>query len=55
MAEPAHDEQSRGAGSRRRLWHRWRTAIEVVIFVTAAFFLGWGADELARKLSLIHI
>lgn len=49
MAEPAHDEQSRGAGSRRRLWHRWRTAIEVVIFVTAAFFLGWGADELARK------
>ena len=35
--------------SRRfRLSQRGRTAIEVVAFATAVFFLGWGADALAR-------
>jgi hypothetical protein len=39
-----------GKPSRRRdrLSQRGRTAIEVVVFVTAVFFLGWGADALAR-------
>jgi hypothetical protein len=49
MAEPAPNERGRRAGNRRRLWRRWRTGIEVVIFVTAVFFLGWGADALARE------
>src|SRR5918992_3878758 len=49
MPSSARDERGRGGGSRGRLWHRWRTAIEVVIFVTAVFFLGWGADALARE------
>ena len=31
----------------RMIWGA-RTAIEVVVFVTAVFFLGWGADSLAR-------
>jgi LmeA-like phospholipid-binding len=46
---PSSARGGRGGGSRNRLWHRWRTAIEVVIFVTAVFFLGWGADALARE------
>lgn len=39
---------------RRRPWRRYglsqraRTTIEVILFVTAVFFLGWGADALAR-------
>ena len=39
-----------GKPSRRpfRLSQRAHTTIEVVAFVTAVFFLGWGADALAR-------
>ena len=44
MAEPTAARQ----GTRSRLSQRARTAIEVVAFVTAVFFLGWGADALAR-------
>lgn len=33
---------------RRRLSQGWRTAIEAIAFVTILFFLGWGADSLAR-------
>src|SRR5215207_3347581 len=36
------------SGWRHRLSQRGRTAIELVVFVTAVFFLGWGADALAR-------
>jgi hypothetical protein len=36
------------SGRRHGLSQRGRTAIEVVVFVTAVFFLGWGADALAR-------
>jgi hypothetical protein len=49
MAEQAPDEDGRPSGRRRSLGQRGRTAIEVVIFVTAVFFLGWGADALARE------
>ena len=45
MAESAAAEHS---PRRHGLSQRTRTAIEVVLFVTAVFFLGWGADALAR-------
>ena len=48
MAEQASAEDGRRSGRRRSLGQRGRTAIEIVIFVTAVFFLGWGADALAR-------
>jgi LmeA-like phospholipid-binding len=48
MAEPSADEPVRRSGRGHRLSQRGRTAIEAVIFVTAVFFLGWGADALAR-------
>jgi hypothetical protein len=48
MAEPSTDERGEHFGRRHRLSQRGRTAIEVVVFVTAVFFLGWGADALAR-------
>jgi LmeA-like phospholipid-binding len=39
----------RGRSLRRyRLSQRARTTIEVILFVIAVFFLGWGADALAR-------
>jgi LmeA-like phospholipid-binding len=49
MPSSARVERGRGGVFHGRIWHRWRTAIEVVIFVTAVFFLGWGADALARE------
>ena len=48
MAEPGTAAPSKNSGRRHQLSQRGRTAIEVVIFVTAVFFLGWGADALAR-------
>jgi hypothetical protein len=48
MDEPSTAERGNQSGRRRRLSQRGRTAIEVVVFVTAVFFLGWGADALAR-------
>jgi hypothetical protein len=33
---------------RRKLSQGWRTALEAIAFVTIVFFLGWGADSLAR-------
>jgi hypothetical protein len=48
MAEPNAAERGRQPGRRHRLSQRGRTAIEVVLFVTVVFFLGWGADALAR-------
>jgi hypothetical protein len=48
MAEPRTAEPSKDSGRPYRLSQRGRTAIEVVIFVTAVFLLGWGADALAR-------
>lgn len=48
MAEPNTPTQGKNAGPRRRLSQRGRTAIEVAIFVTTVFFLGWAADALAR-------
>ena len=48
MAELRTAERSKQSGRRHRLSQRGRTAIEVFVFVTAVFFLGWGADALAR-------
>ena len=48
MAEPSTAERGTQYGRRHLLSQRGRTAIEVVLFVTAVFFLGWGADALAR-------
>ena len=48
MAEPSTAGPGTQYGRRHRLSQRARTAIEVVLFVTAVFFLGWGADALAR-------
>jgi hypothetical protein len=48
MAKTPTAEPIKNSGRRRRLSQRRRTAIEVVVFVTAVFFLGWGADALAR-------
>jgi hypothetical protein len=49
MSEPTTAPEGRKKRVRRPgLSQRARTAIEVVIFVTAVFFLGWGADALAR-------
>jgi len=36
------------SGWRHKISERTRFAIELVIFLTAVFFLGWGADALAR-------
>jgi hypothetical protein len=48
MTELSTAERGKQSGRRHRLSQRGRTAIEVVVFVTAVFFLGWGADALAR-------
>ena len=48
MTELSTAEPGKKPGRRHRLSQRGRTAIEVVVFVTAVFFLGWGADALAR-------
>lgn len=48
MAEPSNANRGKHSGGRHRLSQQGRTAIEVVVFVTAVFFLGWGADALAR-------
>jgi hypothetical protein len=48
MAEPSTAAPGQSFGRRHRLSQRARTTIEVILFVTAVFFLGWGADALAR-------
>src|SRR5919112_5897522 len=48
MAEPSPAEPSRRTVRRPKLSQRTRTVIEVLAFVTSVFFLGWGADALAR-------
>jgi len=48
MAEPSAATPGQNPVRRHRLSQRARTTIEVVMFVTAVFFLGWGADALAR-------
>ena len=48
MARPAATRRGRRPAFHLRLSQRTRTVIEVTIFVTAVFFLGWGADALAR-------
>jgi hypothetical protein len=48
MARPGTTKRDKHAGGRNWLSQRAHTAIEVVAFVTAVFFLGWGADALAR-------
>jgi LmeA-like phospholipid-binding len=48
MVESATAAGAERSPRRHRLSQRTRTAIEVVLFVTAVFFLGWGADALAR-------
>jgi LmeA-like phospholipid-binding len=48
MAESGTEDGAERSSRHFRLSQRTRTAIEVVLFVTAVFFLGWGADALAR-------
>jgi len=48
MADPDTSPTSPSSSQRRGLSQRSRTAGEVVIFVIVLFFLGWGADTLAR-------
>jgi LmeA-like phospholipid-binding len=48
MSEASPVEQSRRTVPRRRLSQGTRTLIEVLAFLAAVFFLGWGADALAR-------
>ena len=48
MARPRTGKPGNNSGQRHWLSQRAHTRIEVVAFVTAVFFLGWGADALAR-------
>src|SRR5215213_6956935 len=48
MSEASPIEQSRRTVPGRRLSQATRTLIEVLAFLAAVFFLGWGADALAR-------
>jgi hypothetical protein len=48
VARPAATGRGKRPGFHLGLSQRARTTIEVIIFVTAVFFLGWGADALAR-------
>jgi hypothetical protein len=47
-ARPAEQEAQLRSHRRSRWTQHRRTAVEVVIFVTAVFLLGWGTDALAR-------
>jgi hypothetical protein len=42
-------EPARGSPTRRRLSQRWWMTTEAFVFVTVVFFMGWGADALARS------
>ena len=48
MTEPDVTMPAKSSGRRPGPSQRGRTAIEALILVTAVFFLGWGADTLAR-------
>jgi hypothetical protein len=48
MPESAAATSGKPSGWRYRISHQTRFVIEFVLFVTAVFFLGWGADALAR-------
>jgi LmeA-like phospholipid-binding len=48
MADASGSSGHRSWRERRRLSQGWRTALEAIAFVTILFFLGWGADSLAR-------
>ncbi len=48
MAEVETADRAERSSPRFRLSQRGRTAIEVALFVIAVYFLGWGADALAR-------
>ena len=48
MARPGTTKRGKRGGGRNWLSQRAHTRIEVVAFVTAVFFLGWGADAMAR-------
>ena len=48
MPESTAATPGKPSGWRYRISERTRFAIEFVLFVTAVFFLGWGADALAR-------
>src|SRR3712207_1280278 len=48
MPESGAATPGKPTGWRYRMSHQTRFVIELVLFVTAVFFLGWGADALAR-------
>ncbi len=48
MPESSAATPGKPSGWRYRISEQARFAIEFVLFVTAVFFLGWGADSLAR-------
>jgi LmeA-like phospholipid-binding len=48
MAEASASSGHRRWRGRRKLSQGRRTALEAIAFVTILFFLGWGADSLAR-------
>jgi hypothetical protein len=48
MAKASAFSGQRRWRDRRRLSQGWRTAVEAIAFVIILFFLGWGADSLAR-------
>lgn len=48
MPESGTTNPDRTGPSRSRRRQHGRTAIEVVVFVTVFFFMGWGVDALAR-------
>ena len=48
MADSSRSSGHRRWRDRRRLSQGRRTALEAITFVTILFFLGWGADSLAR-------
>ena len=48
MTESGTVDPVKRPGRRYQMSQRVHTAIEVVAFATAVFFLGWGADALAR-------
>src|SRR5918997_7136341 len=48
MPESSAATPTKPSGWRYKMSHQTRFVIEFVLFVTAVFFLGWGADALAR-------
>jgi hypothetical protein len=48
MPESSAATPGKRSGWRHRISEQARFVIELIIFVTAVFFLGWGADALAR-------